>query len=139
MLRITQLDSCGDYLCTLKGTSFQNLLGKMIQLWRGSFFRLRWEMAPLGVSCILLGNILISCRGILRLPGMLAEEYLYTLLGNIKIFWRYPTFPGLMVDQLCSGESIAELLGILFLFRADGRPTLLGERVLLNLVLLCGE
>ena len=36
------------------------------------------------------------------------------------------------------GESIADLLEILCLFGADGRPTLLG-RVLLNLVLLCGE
>ena len=47
---------------------------------------------------------------------MLAEEYLYTPLGNIKIFWGYPTFPGLMVDHLCSGESITDLLGILCLF-----------------------
>ena len=60
---------------------------------------------------------------------MLAEEYLYTLLGNIKIFWGYPTFSGLMVDQLCLGESIADLLGILCLFRADGRPTLFGESI----------
>ena len=34
-----------------------------------------------------------------------------------------------MVDQLCSGESIADLLGILCLFGADGRPTLLGESI----------
>ena len=60
---------------------------------------------------------------------MLAEEYLYTLLGNIKIFWGYPTFPGLMVDQLCSEESITDLLEILCLFRADGRPTLFGESI----------
>ena len=59
---------------------------------------------------------------------MLAEEYLYTLLGNIEIFWGYP-LDGLMVDQLCSGESIADLLEILCLFRADGRPTLLGESI----------
>ena len=60
---------------------------------------------------------------------MLVEEYLYTLLGNIKIFWGYPTFSGLMVDQLCSGESIADLLEILCLFRDDGRPPLLGESI----------
>ena len=60
---------------------------------------------------------------------MLAEEYIYTLLENIKIFWGYLTFPGLMVDQLCLGESIADLLGTLCLFRADGRPTLLGESI----------
>ena len=35
---------------------------------------------------------------------MLAEEYLYTLLENIEIFWGYPTFLGLMVDQLCLGR-----------------------------------
>ena len=40
---------------------------------------------------------------------MLAEEYLYTPLGNIKIYWGYPTFLGLMVDQLCLGESIDDL------------------------------
>ena len=34
-----------------------------------------------------------------------------------------------MVDQLCSGESIAVLLEILFLFRANGRPNLLGESI----------
>ena len=49
------------------------------------------------------------------------------LLENIKIFWGYPTFSGLMVGQLCLGESITDLLGILCLFRAYGRPTLLGE------------
>ena len=45
---------------------------------------------------------------LLRLPGMLAEECLYTPLGNVKTYWGYPSF-----------------------FRADDRPTLLGERVLL--------
>ena len=34
-----------------------------------------------------------------------------------------------MVDQLCSGESVADLLEILCLFGADGRPTLLGESI----------
>ena len=80
------------------------------------------EMAPLGYFVLRRGTIL-------RLPRMLAEEYLYTLLRNIKISWGYPTFPGLMVDQLCSRESIADLLGILCLFGADGRPTLLGESI----------
>ena len=39
---------------------------------------------------------------------ILAGEYLYTLMGNIKIYWGYPTFLGLTVDQLCLGESIAD-------------------------------
>ena len=40
------------------------------------------------------------------MPGMLAEEYLYTSLENIKTYWGYPTF-----------------------FRDDGRLTLLGESI----------
>ena len=71
------------------------------------------EVAPLDV-CILPGNNLI-----LRLPGMLVEEYMYTPLGNIKT-----------------------------LFSADGRLTLLGESIadlqvsagrVTIIVLLCGE
>ena len=60
---------------------------------------------------------------------MLAEEYMYILLGNIEIYWGYPTFPGLMVGQLCLGESIADLLEMLCLFRVAGRSTLLGESI----------
>ena len=52
---------------------------------------------------------------------------MYTPLGNIEIFWGYPISLRLTVDQLCTGESVADLLEILCLFRADGRPTLLGE------------
>ena len=69
---------------------------------------------------------------------MLDGEYSYTLLDNIKIFWGYPTFSRLMVGQLCSGESIADLLGILCLFRADGRPTLLGESIVESCLTLRG-
>ena len=42
------------------------------------------------------------------MPGMLAKEYMYAPLGNIKTYWGYLTFLGLMVDQLCLGESIAD-------------------------------
>ena len=118
MLRITQLDSGGDNLLNTAGEmhlystgdKLPESTGEMIQLWRGSLSRLRWENSSTGVSCILPGNILIFRQGILRLSGMLVEGYLYTPLGNIKIFWGYPTFPGLIVDQLCLGESIADFL-----------------------------
>ena len=62
----------------LLGISFQNLLGRMIQLSWG-IFGLHWGMVPLDV-CIPPGNNLI-----LRLSGMLAEEHLYTPLGNVLV------------------------------------------------------
>ena len=52
-------------------------------------------------SYILLRNIKTA-----RDTFMLAGEYPYSSLGNIKTFWEYPTF-----------------------FRADGKPTLLGESI----------
>ena len=61
---------------TLLGETFETALGKWLQ----------WGV------CIPPGNNLI-----LRLSGMLAEEYLYTLLENIEIFWGYPTSLGLTV------------------------------------------
>ena len=76
----THLHSAGDKLPESIGGWF-NSPGETLE-----------EMTPLWASCILPGNNLILCRGILRLPGMLAEGYLYTLLENIKILWGYPTF-----------------------------------------------
>ena len=35
---------------------------------------------------------------------MLAEEYLYTLLGNIKIVGDIKLFVVLMIDELCLGR-----------------------------------
>ena len=64
-------ESTGDKLPTREIDS--TFLGKPLNCIGG--------MAPLGV-CIPPGNNLI-----LRLPGMLAEEYPYTPLGNIEIFW----------------------------------------------------
>ena len=108
------------------GDKLPESTGEMVQLSWGNFLDCTWEWLHWGYLVFHRGTILYFCRGILRLPGMLAEEYLYTLLENIKILWGYPTFSGLMVDQLCLGEIIADLLGILCLFRTDGRPTLLG-------------
>ena len=58
------------------------------------------EMAPLGCLVFRRGTILYFCRGILRLSGMLAEEHLYTPLGNIEIFWGYPTSLRLIIVLL---------------------------------------
>ena len=55
------------------------------------------------------------------------------ILGDTQLFFRADCRLTLL------GESVADLLEILFLVRIDGRPTLLGGRVLLSLVLLCGE
>ena len=63
------------------GDKLPESTGEMVQFSWGNLLDCAREMDPLGVPCIPPGNNLI-----LRLAGMLAEEYLYTLLGNIKIF-----------------------------------------------------
>ena len=73
----TRSCSAGDKLPKSTGEIDTTLLGDLLNC--------TGEVAPLGV-CIPPGNNLI-----LRLPGMLVKEYLHTLLGNIEIFWGYPT------------------------------------------------
>ena len=114
--RIFQLQLAEDNLLKLAGETYLCFTGDKLPESTGEydstplgkpFLDCAGEMAPLGVSCIPPGNILIFWLGILRLSGMLftlAGEYLYTPLGNIKTFWGYPTFLGLMVDQLCLGR-----------------------------------
>ena len=53
--------------------------GEMVQLSWGNFWTVLGEWLHWGV-CIPPGNNLIF------MPGMLIEEYLYTLLENIEIF-----------------------------------------------------
>ena len=70
-------ESTGDKLPESTGEMDSTLLGKLLDY--------TGEVAPLGV-CIPPGNNLI-----LRLSGMLVKEYLHTPLGNVEIFWGYPT------------------------------------------------
>ena len=62
----------------------------------------------------------------LRLQGMLVEEHLYTPLGNIDIFLGIPNFHKADCRLTLLGESVVDLLEILYLVRTDRRPTLLG-------------
>ena len=105
MLRITQLDSCEDNLLNLAGDIYLRSAGDKLPESTGdklpksigdklpkstgeddsTLLGKLWTALGSGstrVSCIPPGNNLI-----LRLPGMLAEEHLYTPLGNIEIFW----------------------------------------------------
>ena len=75
------------------------------------------------MSCIPPGNNLI-----LRLPGMLAEGYLYSV-GECWDLLGIPNFLRADSGLTLLGESVADLLGILCLFGADGRSTLLGESI----------
>ena len=90
------------------------------------------EMAPPDV-CIPPGNNLR-----LRLSGMLAWEYLYTPPGNVEILWGMSNF--LKADSRLTilGERVDDLLEILCLFRADGRPTLLEESIVASCLSLRG-
>ena len=70
MLRITQLDSCEDNLLNLAGEMYLYFAGDKLPESTGEddstlsgklFLDCAGEMAPLGVSCIPTGNILILC------------------------------------------------------------------------------
>ena len=83
-------ESTGDKLPESTGEDDSTLLGKL--------FRLYWGNGSTRVSVFYRGTMLYFRRGILRLPGMLAWEHLYTPLGNVEIFWEYPTSLRLTVD-----------------------------------------
>ena len=78
-------ESAGDKLPESTGEIDSTLLGKLLKTVLGKW--LYWGV------CIPPGNNLI-----LRLSGMLVKEYLYTPLGNVEIFWGYPTSLRLTVD-----------------------------------------
>ena len=61
-----------------------------------------------------------------------------TMLGSIGIFWGIPNFLKADSRRTLLGESVADLLEILCLLGADGRPTLLEERALLIYLTLRG-
>ena len=84
--------SAGISFQNLVGLGFQIELGGLRHLSKGNFWAVMGNGST-GVSGIPPGNNLR-----LRLLGMLAQEHLYTPLGNIEIFWGYPTSLRLTVD-----------------------------------------
>ena len=106
-------ESTGDKLPKSTGEDDSTFLGKPLDC-TGEWFH--WGV------CIPPGNNLI-----LRLPGMLAQEHLYTPLGNVEIFWGISNFLKVDCRLTLLGESVVDLLEILCLFRANGSATLLEE------------
>ena len=84
--------SAGDKLPESTGDKLQDSLGIWIPIFLGRLSDCAGKWFHWGI-CIPPGNNLR-----LRLSGMLSYEYLYTPLGNIEIFWGYPTSLGLTVD-----------------------------------------
>ncbi|CAI8598812.1 unnamed protein product [Vicia faba] len=116
---VTVADSCGDnplrsagndllhsaeeiYFCTPLGIDFQSLLGKMIQLRWGSFFKLCWEnIDSTGDILYATGEYSYTPLRNIKAVGdalILTGEYSCSPLGNIKTFWGNQAFLGLMVD-----------------------------------------
>ena len=77
----TRSCSAGDKLSESTGDKLPT--GEINSTFLGKLLDCTGEVAPLGCLVFRRGTILYFRRGILRLSGMLAEEYLYTLLGDI--------------------------------------------------------
>ena len=92
------LPSAGDKLPESTGDKLPESTGEIDSTLLGKLLDCTGEIDSTGVSVFRWGTILYFCQGILRLPGMLAEEHLHTPLGNIEIFWGYPTSLRLTVD-----------------------------------------
>ena len=83
--------SAGDKLPAFTGDKLPESTGEDDSTFLGKLFRLYWGMVPLDV-CIPSGNNLIF-----RLPGMLAEECLYSV-GECLDLLGIPTSLRLSVD-----------------------------------------
>ena len=70
--------------------------------------------------------------------GCLFKEYLYTPLGNVEIFWGYPSSIRLTVGQLCLGRALLTCWGYCAFSGLSGYQLCSGESIA-DFVLLCGE
>ena len=111
--------SAGNKLPESTGDKLPESAGEIGSTFLGILFRLDWGSGSTGCLVFRRGNNLI-----LRLPGMLAEECLYSA-GECWDLRGWSNF--LKVDSRLTllRESVADLLEILCLIRVDGRPTLL--------------